>query len=140
VWGAARVGGGGAGAARPLGGGLPARPPTFCTGCPERPVFSAMKLLKQELGPVHVAADIGCHAFATFAPFSQGNSILGYGMSLASAPAVSGTQLERPVSVMGDGGFWHNGLFARVACAGFRKHDNRLGVEDKAESRAPRQR
>ena len=33
-------------------------------------------------------ADIGCHSFATFAPFSQGNSILGYGMSLASAAAV----------------------------------------------------
>ena len=26
------------------------RPPTFCTGCPERPVFSAMKLLRQEMG------------------------------------------------------------------------------------------
>ena len=75
-----------------LGAPLPPRPPTFCTGCPERPVFSAMKLLRQEMGPVHVSADIGCHSFATFAPFSQGNSILGYGMSLASAAAVSGTQ------------------------------------------------
>ena len=37
-----------------LGAPLPARPPTFCTGCPERPVFSAMKLLRQEMGPVHV--------------------------------------------------------------------------------------
>ena len=64
----------------------------------------------QEMGPVHVSADIGCHSFATFAPFSQGNSILGYGMSLASAAAVSGTQTNRPISVMGDGGFWHNGL------------------------------
>ncbi|MCB0186903.1 MAG: indolepyruvate ferredoxin oxidoreductase subunit alpha, partial [Caldilineaceae bacterium] len=72
-----------------LGGPLPPRPPTFCTGCPERPVFSAMKLLKQEMGPVHVAADIGCHAFGTFEPFSMGNSILGYGMSLASAAAVA---------------------------------------------------
>jgi indolepyruvate ferredoxin oxidoreductase alpha subunit len=89
---------------------LPPRPPTFCTGCPERPIFSAMKILKKEMGPVHVAVDIGCHALATFPPFSQGNSILGYGMSLASASAVSGTQEHRPVSIMGDGGFWHNGL------------------------------
>jgi TPP-dependent indolepyruvate ferredoxin oxidoreductase alpha subunit len=66
---------------------LPARPPGLCTGCPERPVFSAMKVLKGEIGPTHVAADIGCHALATFAPFDQGNSILGYGMSLASAAA-----------------------------------------------------
>ena len=107
---------------------LPARPPTFCTGCPERPVFAAMKLLKRELGPVHVAADIGCHAFATFAPFSQGNSILGYGMSLASAAAVSGTQLARPISVMGDGGFWHNGLLTGVAGAVFNNDDSVLVV------------
>ena len=38
---------------------------------------------------MHISADIGCHSFATFAPFNQGNSILGYGMSLASAAAVS---------------------------------------------------
>ena len=79
-------------AAKALSTALPPRPPTFCTGCPERPIFSAMKILKKEMGPVHVAVDIGCHALATFPPFSQGNSILGYGMSLASAAAVSETQ------------------------------------------------
>ncbi|MFZ8444703.1 hypothetical protein ACO1NI_14205, partial [Staphylococcus aureus] len=30
-----------------LGAPLPARPPTFCVGCPERPVFSAMKILRK---------------------------------------------------------------------------------------------
>ncbi len=70
-------------------GPLPPRPPTFCTGCPERPVFSAIKLMQREIGPTHISADIGCHSFATFAPFCMGNSILGYGMSLASAAAVS---------------------------------------------------
>src|SRR6266436_3612015 len=38
------------------------RPPSFCTGCPERPVFSALKILRQrepEIGDTHVAADIG---------------------------------------------------------------------------------
>ncbi|HEU4379233.1 MAG TPA: indolepyruvate ferredoxin oxidoreductase, partial [Hyphomicrobiaceae bacterium] len=104
-----------------LGAPLPPRPPSFCTGCPERPVFSAMKILRREMGPVHVAADIGCHSFATFAPFNQGNSILGYGMSLASAAAVSGTQAIRPISVMGDGGFWHNGLITGVAGSVFNK-------------------
>ena len=69
-------------------GELPPRPPTFCTGCPERPVFAAIKLMQREIGPTHISADIGCHSFATFAPFSLGNSILGYGMSLASAAAV----------------------------------------------------
>src|SRR6185503_8233963 len=62
--------------------GLPVRPPTFCVGCPERPVFSAMKLVAQDIGRPHVSMDVGCHAFASFEPFSQGNTLLGYGMSL----------------------------------------------------------
>ncbi|MEZ5738677.1 MAG: indolepyruvate ferredoxin oxidoreductase subunit alpha [Burkholderiaceae bacterium] len=94
---------------------LPPRPPTFCIGCPERPVFSALKQVHQTVGPTHVSADIGCHAFATFAPFSMGNSILGYGMSLASSAGVSPLSGARPVAVMGDGGFWHNGLLSGVA-------------------------
>jgi indolepyruvate ferredoxin oxidoreductase alpha subunit len=115
---------------------LPLRPPTFCTGCPERPVFSAMKLMKKQTGPVHVAADIGCHSFGTFAPFDQGNSILGYGMSLASAAAVSGTQRKRPISIMGDGGFWHNGLITGVAGAVFNKDDSVLVVMNNGYSSA----
>ena len=69
-------------------GALPARPPTFCVGCPERPVFSAMKLVAKDIGRPHVAMDVGCHAFASFEPFSQGNTLLGYGMSLAAAAGV----------------------------------------------------
>jgi indolepyruvate ferredoxin oxidoreductase alpha subunit len=102
---------------------LPNRPPTFCIGCPERPVFSALKLTQQELGPVHVAADIGCHAFGTFEPFSMGNSILGYGMSLASRAGVSPMMQRRTLSIMGDGGFWHNGLLTGVQSALFNKDD-----------------
>jgi indolepyruvate ferredoxin oxidoreductase alpha subunit len=109
-------------------GGLPPRPPTFCTGCPERPVFSAIKLMQRELGPTHISADIGCHAFATFAPFSMGNSILGYGMSLASAAAVGPNMDRRSIAIMGDGGFWHNGLITGVASSLFNKGDGVLIV------------
>jgi indolepyruvate ferredoxin oxidoreductase alpha subunit len=96
-------------------GALPQRPPTFCVGCPERPVFSAMKLVAQDIGRPHVSMDVGCHAFASFEPFSQGNTLLGYGMSLASAAGVAPMSAKRPVAVMGDGGFWHNGLLSGVA-------------------------
>jgi indolepyruvate ferredoxin oxidoreductase alpha subunit len=106
-----------------LDAALPARPPGFCIGCPERPVFSALKLVQQELGPVHVAADIGCHSFATFEPFSQGHSILGYGMSLASRAGVSPMMSRRVISIMGDGGFWHNGLLTGVQSALFNGDD-----------------
>src|SRR5499426_4353720 len=109
-------------------GDIPARPPNFCTGCPERPVFAAIKLVQRELGPTHISADIGCHAFATFAPFSLGNSILGYGMSLASAAAVGPNFSRRPIAVMGDGGFWHNGLITGVTSNLFNKGDGVLIV------------
>jgi indolepyruvate ferredoxin oxidoreductase alpha subunit len=116
----------GAQIAQALGAPLPARPPTFCVGCPERPVFAALKLAQQQVGPVHVAADIGCHAFATFEPFSSGHSILGYGMSLASSAGVSPMLQRRVLSVMGDGGFWHNGLLTGVQSALFNGDDSVL--------------
>ena len=102
---------------------LPARPPQFCTGCPERPVFAALKLVQQDVGPVHIAADIGCHSFATLEPFSMGHSILGYGMSLASRAGVSPMFSRRTLAVMGDGGFWHNGLLSGVQSALFNGDD-----------------
>jgi indolepyruvate ferredoxin oxidoreductase alpha subunit len=109
-------------------GDIPPRPPNFCTGCPERPVFTAIKLAQREIGPTHISADIGCHSFATFAPFSLGNSILGYGMSLASAAAVGPNMEKRTISVMGDGGFWHNGVITGVASNVFNNGDGVLIV------------
>jgi indolepyruvate ferredoxin oxidoreductase alpha subunit len=107
---------------------LPKRPPAFCTGCPERPMFSALKIAQRELGETHVAADIGCHAFATLPPFNQGNTILGYGLGLASSNAVAPAFGKRVISILGDGGFWHSGLTTGVANAVFNKQDSILVV------------
>ena len=96
---------------------VPARPPGFCSGCPERPVFSALKLVERDLGPRHVAADIGCHSFAMFEPFRIGHSITGYGMGLASAAGVAPVSEKRPLAIVGDGGFWHNGFLSGVTSA-----------------------
>jgi indolepyruvate ferredoxin oxidoreductase, alpha subunit len=112
--------------ARRIEAPLPARPPGFCVGCPERPVFSALTLAQQQVGKVHIAGDIGCHAFATFEPFSMGHSILGYGMSLASRAGVSPMMQRRTIAVMGDGGFWHNGLLTGVQSALFNRDDSVL--------------
>ena len=109
-------------------GALPARPPTFCTGCPERPVFSAMKLAAQDIGRPHVSMDVGCHCFGSFEPFSQGNTLLGYGMSLASAAGVAPMSSRRPVAIMGDGGFWHSGLLSGVASNLLNKGDGVLVI------------
>ncbi len=107
---------------------VPARPPNFCTGCPERPVFAALKLVERDIGKFHISADIGCHSFATFAPFSFGHSILGYGMSMASSAAVKNFSARRPLAIMGDGGFWHNGLLSGVSSALLNQGDGVLVI------------
>jgi len=113
-------------AAELLGAPIPARQPGFCVGCPERPVFSAMKIIERETGAFHISADIGCHTFSTLAPFNIGNTVLGLGLGLASNAAVDSMFGRRTVTVMGDGGFWHNGLTSGVANAQFNKNDGIL--------------
>src|SRR3954464_10591972 len=109
-------------------GGLPQRPPGFCVGCPERPVFSAMKLLEKDSGKFHLSADIGCHLFSTLPPFNIGNTVLGYGLGLASNSAVHPAMATRTVTMMGDGGFWHNGLTTGIANAVFNRNDGILVI------------
>src|SRR6188508_283082 len=108
--------------------GLPVRPPGFCVGCPERPVFSAMKVLEKESGKFHLSADIGCHLFSTLPPFNIGNTVLGYGLGLASNSAVHPMFGKRTVTMMGDGGFWHNGLTSGIANTVFNKNDGILVI------------
>jgi len=103
---------------------VPPRPSGLCTGCPERPFFAAMKILQKETGPLHISADIGCHSFATLPPFNMGNSIMGYGLGAAGASAFGTDGGKRAVAVMGDGGFWHNGLTSGIGNAVFNKHDD----------------
>ena len=109
-------------------GGLPMRPPGFCVGCPERPVFSAMKVLEKDSGKFHLSADIGCHLFSTLPPFNIGNTVLGYGLGLASNSAVHPVFGGRTITVMGDGGFWHNGLTTGIANTVFNKNDGILVI------------
>lgn len=113
-----------------------ARPPGFCTGCPERPIFTAMKLVERELGPHHVSADIGCHLFSILPPFSLGATTMGYGLGSASAAALNAPASKRAISVMGDGGFWHNGLTSGIANAVFNKSDNLTIVVDNSYTSA----
>lgn len=115
-------------AAELLGAPVPTRPPGFCVGCPERPVFTALKLIEKELGGIHISSDIGCHTFSTLPPFNLGNTVLGYGLSLAAASAVGPNFGNRVVTVMGDGGFWHQGLTTGVANAIFRNDDGVLVI------------
>ncbi|SIR50202.1 indolepyruvate ferredoxin oxidoreductase subunit alpha [Pseudacidovorax sp. RU35E] len=114
----------------PLERSVHARPPGFCTGCPERPIFSAMKLVQRELGQHHVSADIGCHLFSILPPFNIGNTTMGYGLGAAGSAALNTQADKRAIAVMGDGGFWHNGLTSGIANAVFNQSDNLTVVVD----------
>jgi indolepyruvate ferredoxin oxidoreductase alpha subunit len=115
---------------------VPQRPAGFCIGCPERPVFSAMKLVEKDIGKFHVSCDIGCHLFSILPPFDIGNTTMGYGLGWAGASAFGADARQRTVSIMGDGGFWHNGLTSGVGNAVFNKSDNVLVIIDNGYSAA----
>ncbi|MDE1009009.1 MAG: indolepyruvate ferredoxin oxidoreductase subunit alpha [Paraburkholderia fungorum] len=113
------------------------RPPSFCTGCPERPIFTAMKLVERELGPHHVSCDIGCHLFSILPPFNLGATTMGYGLGWAGSAAFNTHETQRrTISMMGDGGFWHNGLTSGVGNAVFNKNNNVLVIVDNGYSAA----
>ena len=113
------------------------RPPSFCTGCPERPIFTAMKLLERELGSRHISCDIGCHLFSILPPFNIGATTMGYGLGWAGASAFNTPESKhRTMAIMGDGGFWHNGLTSGVGNAVFNQTDNVLLVIDNGYSAA----
>ncbi|MCH9839993.1 MAG: indolepyruvate ferredoxin oxidoreductase subunit alpha, partial [Actinomycetia bacterium] len=81
------------------------RPPGFCTGCPERPIFAALTLAQREVGEHHISADIGCHLFSINAPFNLGATTMGYGLGSAAASGLNGKDAQkRPIAFMGDGG------------------------------------
>src|SRR6202008_1061602 len=120
-----------------LAGVVPGRPPGFCTGCPERPIFAATKLVEQELGKHHIASDIGCHLFSIMPPFELGATTMGYGLGPASASAFNSPEAKRrSISFVGDGGFWHNGLTSSVGNAVFNKNDGVIVIVDNYYSAA----
>lgn len=116
---------------------VPGRPPGFCIGCPERPIFAATKLVQQELGEHHIASDIGCHVFSVNEPFNLGATTMGYGLGPASTAAFnSKTANRRSISFLGDGGFWHNGLTSSIGNAVFNDNDGVIIIVDNFYSAA----
>jgi indolepyruvate ferredoxin oxidoreductase alpha subunit len=115
---------------------VPPRPPGFCIGCPERPIFAALKLVERELGQHHISGDIGCHLFSILPPFNVGATTMGYGLGPASASAFNVKSDRRSISILGDGGFWHNGLTSSIGNAVFNKHDGVTLIVDNFYSAA----
>ncbi|MBU0643409.1 MAG: indolepyruvate ferredoxin oxidoreductase, partial [Alphaproteobacteria bacterium] len=84
----------------------------------------------------HVSADIGCHLFSILPPFNIGATTMGFGLGPASAAAFNVKGAKRSISIMGDGGFWHNGLTSGIGNAVFNKHDGVFVIVDNFYSSA----
>src|SRR5690606_36829011 len=83
------------------------------------------------------SADIGCHQFAALAPFNIGATSMGYGLGAAGAAALNTEETNRrTISIMGDGGFWHNGLTTGIGNAVFNKSNNVTVIVDNGYSAA----
>lgn len=115
---------------------VPIRPPSFCTGCPERPIFAALKLVQEETGKLQITGDIGCHLFASLPPFEIGGATMGYGLGPAANAAFDGGGERRALSILGDGGFWHNGLSSSIGNMVFNQSDSVAVIVDNYYSAA----
>jgi indolepyruvate ferredoxin oxidoreductase alpha subunit len=107
------------------------RPPTFCTGCPERPVFSQMKINEMLTGKADWhAGDVGCYGMAGFQPFLMSDSNIGMGAGLAAGAGITALSKQKNVSVVGDGTLWHSAFNASAANAIYNKQDSTYIVLD----------
>ena len=86
--------------------------------------------------PHHIAADIGCHLFSILPPFKIGTTTMGYGLGPASAAAFNVETDKKSIAIIGDGGFWHNGLTSSIGNAVYNKHDGVIIVVDNFYSSA----
>lgn len=84
---------------------------------------------------MHVSADIGCHLFSILPPFDIGNTTMGYGLGAAAASAFK-PEGKRALAVMGDGGFWHNGLTSGIGNAVFNQDETVTVIVDNGYSAA----
>ena len=87
------------------------RSPSFCTGCPERPVFSSLKFVEKELDTRFIRLiDVGCYTMAKLPPFQYSDSLTGMGSSLDIGMGMA-NMYDRPIVVVfGDGTLFHSGL------------------------------
>ncbi|WP_241525561.1 thiamine pyrophosphate-dependent enzyme, partial [Pseudophaeobacter leonis] len=83
-----------------------------------------------------ISADIGCHVFASLPPFDIGGATMGYGLGPASNAAFDGGGARRAISIIGDGGFWHNGLSTSIGNMVFNKADSVAVIVDNYYSAA----
>jgi len=90
---------------------IPPRPPTFCPGCPYRPLFYAIRkyITKRKLSYV-AAGDIGCYALAHNPPYNLQDVIINMGGSIGTANGFAHVLNSTILAIIGDSTFFHTGI------------------------------
>ncbi len=89
---------------------LPARPPQFCTGCPHRDSFTALRRALEDEPDAMVTGDIGCYTLGALPPFRAIDSCVCMGASVGMAKGAADAGTRPVVAVIGDSTFLHSGL------------------------------
>ena len=90
---------------------VPARPPTFCPGCPYRPLFFEIRrYINREKLPYIASGDIGCYALSLNEPYKLQDLIIEMGGSIGLANGLSKVTDDMVFSFIGDSTFFHAGM------------------------------
>jgi indolepyruvate ferredoxin oxidoreductase alpha subunit len=91
---------------------IPARPPTFCPGCPHRATYYSVKRAIENLGLEDIVhpSDIGCYTLGVAAPYNAADYLLSMGSSVGTSCGFSKATDQRIVSFIGDSTFFHAGI------------------------------
>jgi len=100
---------------------LPNRPPTLCTGCPHRGMYSAVKKAVGDRKVVY-CSDIGCYTLGVQAPFNAADFIICMGGGVGAAGGFSKSTDQKAIAFIGDSTFFHSGI-APLTSALFNDHD-----------------
>ncbi|AFM40523.1 indolepyruvate ferredoxin oxidoreductase, alpha subunit [Desulfosporosinus acidiphilus SJ4] len=87
------------------------RPPVLCAGCPHRPLFLALKKLKN----IVVTGDIGCYTLGMVPPLNILDTVICMGAGISAGIGFEkanqkGGRKEKVFGVIGDSTFFHSGI------------------------------
>ncbi|MFX1276237.1 MAG: thiamine pyrophosphate-dependent enzyme [Promethearchaeota archaeon] len=97
---------------------LPIREPTFCPGCPYRPVFYKLRKvtdkITKELGTEFIyGGDIGCYTLAEVYPYEMMDWVICMGAGIGIANGMShviDSKKQKLITFIGDSTFFHTGI------------------------------
>ena len=91
------------------------RPPTLCAGCPHRPLYLALKKLKN----IVVTGDIGCYTLGMAPPLNILDTVICMGAGISAGIGFEETvkqagRKEKVFGVIGDSTFFHSGIIGLI--------------------------